>query len=82
MRVSYGIGTVLSAGDMPIGKTEGIYILVGHRRKEGKEGREREGEGREEGRAEEGESEKSQTKCHRFRKNGLISNMNFNKELT
>lgn len=73
MRASYGIGTVLSAGNMPMGKTDGTYILVGDRRKNGRKGKR--GMGRKGGR------EKSQTKRHRFRKNGLVSNMNFNKEL-
>lgn len=73
MRASYGIGTVLSAGNMPMVKTDGTYILVGDRRKNRRKGKRRRGR--------KGGREKSQTKCHRFRKNGLVSNMNFNKEL-
>lgn len=36
MRVSCGIGAVLSAGNMPMGKTDGTYILVGDRREKGR----------------------------------------------
>lgn len=71
MRVSCGIGAVLSAGNMPMGKTDENYILVGDRRKKG----------RREGQVEGGKRGEITNLNHRFRKNGLISNKNFNKEL-
>ena len=69
MSVFSEIGTLLSAGNVPMDETDGNYILIGERR-----------EGRKEGERE-GRREKSQTKGYRVREEGLVSDMNFNKEL-